>query len=226
MSDRPSVVPAPISVEPTRGEDREVERLRAMHQVDFLSDPELEAEHRKGLKRICDLACALFKVESAMVSLVFENDQRFIARANLHETGTARDISFCTRAIQQDVPLVVADASSDPRFVDNPLVTGPMHLRFYAGVPLEWQPGLRIGTLCVIDSMPKQLTDDQVATLQGLAGLVLDHLRLLVAMRELRSRNVSARSAADDLSPPSQLVARRADTQPSDSTSSKGSVDQ
>lgn len=191
MSDHPSVIP-----NAALHEERELERLRAMHQVDFLSDPELEAQHRQGLARICEIARAVLKVESAMVSLVFENDQRFIARANLHEAGTPRDISFCTHAIQQDAPLVVADASEDARFADNPLVRGAMHLRFYAGVPLEWQPGVRIGTLCVIDSLPKQPTAEQLATLHSLAGLVLDHLRLLVAMRELRARELGVVPAA------------------------------
>jgi len=203
--------------------DLEERRLEAMHQLDFLSDPELEAEHRKGLGRICELARAVLKVEAAMVSLVFENDQRFIARANIHETGTPRDISFCSQAIEQDAPLVVADASGDPRFAQNPLVTGPMHLRFYAGVPLEWAPGLRIGTLCVIDKLPKKPTAEQLASLEHLAGLVLDHLRLLVALRELRTREVGV-VAADAVVV--QFPARLAETQPSESTSSKGSVDQ
>ena len=207
----------------------EAERLLAVQQLDFLCDPELEAEHRRGLNRICELARALLKVDAAMVSLVFENDQRFVARSNIHETGTPRDISFCTRAIQQRAPLVVGDATQDPRFASNPLVTGPMNLRFYAGIPLEWSPGQRIGTLCVIDAKPKQPTAEQMEAMHHLANLVLDHLRLLVSLRELRSREhgvveplaVSALAAS-----PTAQPARLADTHPSESTSSKGSVDQ
>lgn len=170
----------------------EAERLRQMRQLDFLSDPQMEAEHRVGLERICAIARSLLGVDAAMVSLVFEDEQRFIARANIQEAGTPREIAFCAHAIMGHEPLVVADAALDPRFANNPLVQGPMHVRFYAGVPLEWKPGVQIGTLCVINTEAKEADPKQVEHLQLLAGLVLDHLRLLVSLRELRTRDLPA----------------------------------
>jgi GAF domain-containing protein len=168
----------------------EVERLREMRQLDFLSDPQMEAEHRVGLDRICAIARSLLGVDAAMVSLVFEDDQRFIARANIQEAGTPREIAFCAHTIMGHEPLVVADATLDSRFAQNPLVAGPTSVRFYAGVPLEWKPGIQVGTLCVISTKAKEANEEQVAHLQLLAGLVLDHLRLLVSLRDLRTREM------------------------------------
>lgn len=170
----------------------EAARLREMRQLDFLSDPQMEAEHRVGLERICAIARSLLGVEAAMVSLVFEDDQRFIARANLQESGTPREIAFCAHTIMGHEPLVVTDAALDPRFAKNPLVEGPMHLRFYAGVPLEWKPGVQVGSLCVISSQPQEANQAQIEHLQLLAGLVVDHLRLLVSLRDLRTRDLPA----------------------------------
>ena len=170
----------------------EAARLHEVRQLDFLSDPQMEAEHRVGLDRICAIARSLLGVDAAMVSLVFEDEQRFIARANIQEAGTPREIAFCAHTIMGHEPLVVADAALDPRFAQNPLVEGPMHVRFYAGVPLEWKPGVQVGTLCVISSEAKEADPKQLEHLQLLAGLVLDHLRLLVSLRDLRTRDLPA----------------------------------
>ena len=109
-----------------------------------------------------------------------------VARANLQEACTPREIAFCAHTIMGSEPLVVANASIDPRFARNPLVDSPMSVRFYAGVPLEWKPGVHVGTLCVVSDQPREASEAQIAHLQLLAGLVLDHLRLLVSLRDLR----------------------------------------
>ena len=88
----------------------------------------------------------------ALVSLIDGQRQWFKSRVGLDAAETARDISFCGHAIMEPGLFIIEDASLDPRFADNPLVTGDMHLRFYAGAPISAPSGHRIGTLCVIDT--------------------------------------------------------------------------
>jgi diguanylate cyclase (GGDEF)-like protein len=91
---------------------------------------------------------------------------------------SSRDVSFCTHTIQGDEPLIVQDALLDTRFCDSPLVKGPSGVRSYIGVPLRTSTGHRIGALCVNDVHPRGATEDQLARLQDLAGLVVDELEL------------------------------------------------
>lgn len=105
------------------------------------------------------LVADALEVPIALVSLVDLERQWFKSRGGLDATQTSRDPAFCAHAILQPVPLIVADALADQRFADNPLVTGGPHIRFYAGMPIEPEPGVRIGTLCVIDSRPRHLDE-------------------------------------------------------------------
>ena len=112
----------------------------------------------------------MFDVPIALVSLVDANRQWFKACIGLGVGETGRDVSFCGHAILTAAPLVVPDAAADERFADNPLVTGEPHIRFYAGHPLTDRAGHRLGTLCIIDRRPRELTGAQVALLAELAG--------------------------------------------------------
>ena len=104
---------------------------------------------------ICQTATAMFGLPIALVSLVEEDQQWFKAKCGLNVDGTSREVAFCTYAILSDAVLVVEDALRDERFAQNPLVTGEPHIRFYAGAPLILDPGIRVGTLCVIDTVPR-----------------------------------------------------------------------
>jgi GAF domain-containing protein len=90
---------------------------------------------------------------------------------------TPRDMSFCAHAILDDRVLIVPDALADPRFADNPAVTGDYRVRFYAGCPLRLDNGAAVGTLCVIDTRPRQFTESQIRLLEDLAQLAVDELQ-------------------------------------------------
>ena len=145
------------------------------------------------LAEIARFAASLCDVPVALVSLVEEERQRFLAREGLEQRETARDISFCTHAMHGEDLMEIRDAAFDSRFADNPLVTGPPHVRFYAGQPLKSEEGLPLGTLCIIDSAPRP---------EGLSAFQRQGLRVLAqaTMRRLRSRrhSTAARREQDE----------------------------
>lgn len=127
----------------------------------------------------------------ALMSLVDKDRQWFKARRGLEVTETPRDIAFCSRAIEDPMePLIVHDARTDPRFADNPLVTDDPNVAFYAGVPIVTAEGHALGTICVIDREPGDLTEDQVEALKGLS-------RQAAALLELRRRTQRLSSVLD-----------------------------
>lgn len=151
----------------------ESERLAALREYGIL-DTESEAL----FDDICAIAARIFDVPVALVSFVDENRQWFKARIGIDAPETPRDISFCAHAVADDSVLVVPDARSDVRFLDNPLVCGPSKVRFYAGAPIRTHDGFVLGTVCVLDRQPKEVTDSDIALLQGLARQVQAHLTL------------------------------------------------
>lgn len=143
----------------------ESRRLAALRALRILDTP---AEER--FDRITRTARRLFGVPIALISLIDGDRQWFKSCQGLGVNETDRSISFCGHAILQDVPLVVADATADPRFHDNPLVTGDPNIRFYAGCPLRSPDGAKLGTLCLIGREPRTLTDEEVVALKDLAA--------------------------------------------------------
>ena len=133
--------------------DNEAQRLRALRARAILDAP---AEER--FDRLTRLAQHMFGTQMALVSLVDAERQWFKSHQGLNACETGRDISFCGHAILADDIFEIADARLDPRFADNPLVSGPPHIRFYASAPLATADGYRIGTLCIIDDQPRQLS--------------------------------------------------------------------
>ena len=157
----------------------EEERLRVLRDYALNSledDPELAS--------IARFTAKLCQAPVALVSLVEEERQRFLAAEGLEVRETPRSVSFCTHAMLGDALMEVRDATLDPRFAANPLVTGEPHIRFYAGQPLKSEEGLPLGTLCVIDTVPRP---------HGLNAFQRDGLEVLAqtAMRRLRSRRNS-----------------------------------
>src|SRR5206468_1389908 len=137
---------------------------------------------------ITALAARLLSAPIALVSLVDQERQWFKSCVGLDFNQTPRALSFCAHAILSDDVFVVPDAALDPRFAGNPLVTGPPHIRFYAGAQLKTPDGFNLGTLCVIDTAPRQgLAGDERLLLTGLAALAVDELELRRARGQSRA---------------------------------------
>jgi len=151
----------------------EVERLAALRRTNLL-----DSEPDPDFDDIARLASVICGTPIALVSLVDEQRQWFKARVGLDATETPRDVAFCAHAILDDQVFEVPDAHIDPRFHDNPLVTGGPRVRFYAGAPLVTADGLALGTLCVIDHDPRMLSDAQRESLAALSRQVVAQVRL------------------------------------------------
>jgi GAF domain-containing protein len=151
----------------------EAERLVLLREYHILDTPP-EAVYDD----IVSLAATICGTPIALVSFVDEDRQWFKARYGFTLTGTPRDVAFCARAILDTKPLIVPDAQADPRYADNPLVTGASSIRFYAGAPLTSVEGHNLGTLCVMDREPRALLESHVRALESLARLVVGQLEL------------------------------------------------
>jgi len=154
---------------PTPSNDKE--RLAALRALLILDTPP-EARYDK----IVQFAADEFDVPIALLSLVDANRQWFKAKVGLDVCETDRGISFCGHAILQDDLFIIPDTLADPRFADNPLVTEAPHIRFYAGAPLILPSGLTLGTLCLIDSKPRQVDFTDMAILASLRDLLMEEL--------------------------------------------------
>ena len=151
----------------------DVQRLNSLHECCILdSSPE------KAFDDLTALAARLCDAPIALVSLVDAERQWFMSTVGIKAKETHRDSAFCAHAILGHEPLIVTDAATDPRTFDNALVLGPPHIRFYAGIPLRMGDGHALGTLCVIDTIPRDITPLQLADLESLARQVTSQLEL------------------------------------------------
>jgi PAS domain S-box-containing protein len=126
--------------------------------------------------RLIRLALRLFDAQIALISLVDSEGQWFHAGQGLPGAETAHAISFCDHAILEDGPLVIPDVLVDARLAHHPLVTGPPHIRFYAGQPLLGPGGHKVGALCIMDGHPRQMNPADLAALKDLAAITQDEL--------------------------------------------------
>ena len=155
---------------------RELNRLAALKALRVLDTPPSER-----FDRIVKLAADLFDVPIALISLIDEERQWFKARVGLEACSTDRRLAFCAHAIElaPNAVMVVEDATLDPRFARNPLVTEGPHIRFYAGALLTTQGGHNLGTLCIIDTVPRERPGErELDRLRNLARMVVDELEL------------------------------------------------
>jgi signal transduction histidine kinase/CheY-like chemotaxis protein len=160
----------------------EPERLSKLRSYEIL-----DTGAEKTFDHITTLAAEVCGTKISLISLVDENRQWFKSRTGTTVEELPRDISFCGHAILGPEIFVIKDAREDERFADNPLVTGEPFVTFYAGVPLIAPNGLILGTLCVIDSSPRELSEAQKKVLESLARHVIDLLELRNKNRELKS---------------------------------------
>jgi diguanylate cyclase (GGDEF)-like protein len=180
----------------SRAETTEGERAR-LAELDAYEI--LDTPPEAAFDRVTALAARLLGAPIALVSLVADDRQWFKSRVGLEACGTPRSVSFCAHALAEDAPLVITDAKLDPRFAANPLVAGAPGVRFYAGAPLRTPRGHVIGTLCVIDTVPRPfgLSDHDRRTLADLAALVVDELELRRTDRALRESEQRLRSLTE-----------------------------
>lgn len=161
----------------------------------------LRADAEPGFSELVALAARVCEAPTALVGLVDSDIQWFMARVGLDLSETPREYSFCDHAMRQGDLMVVPDATLDPRFAANPLVTGEPHVRFYAGAPLINTAGFPLGALCIVDYEPRPegLTDLQAQTLTVLARQVISQLELRRAMANSALAEQERREVADEL---------------------------
>lgn len=148
-------------------------RLDALHRYDIVGTaPEA------GFDRITRLAKLVMDTPIVAITFVDRDRLWFKSSIGLVAREMPRATSFCTRAIEHAVPLIITDALADPALQNNPFLAGPQPVRFYMGVPLRTSDGFNLGTLSIMDWAPRVPMPEQIAVLQDLAGLVVDELDL------------------------------------------------
>ncbi len=150
----------------------EAERLHALRALQIL-----DTSHEERFDRVTRMAKRMFGVEISLVSLVDDDRQWFKSAQGLDATETPREISFCGHAINEDGLFIIPNAVEDVRFSDNPLVTDAPNIRFYAGYPLKLRQGINLGTLCLIDSKPRHLDEEDRQLLSDLGAMIEQEIR-------------------------------------------------
>jgi GAF domain-containing protein len=157
----------------TQVSQSESKRLKVLWQYDVLDTVPEEV-----FDDLTELAARICEAPIALISLVDEDRQWFKSKVGVTVNETSRDVSFCAHAIRQEGLFIIPDATKDQRFAHNPLVTSDPKIRFYAGATLITPDGHALGTLCVIDKVPRSLRSDQRQALRVLARHVMTQLEL------------------------------------------------
>ena len=179
----------------------ETERLRRVAELALV-----EAPVDPLTERLCALACGLLSMPMAFVTVLDATLAHVKAHHGLGYVSVPRRDAFCDVAIRGDHPLIIPDLAADPRFCDNPLVVGDPGFRFYAGIPLALEPGVRLGVLCVGDHVPRQLCPEQIECLQTLAGLALGQIRHHATRRTLARQAIELTRKQKILTQTAQLA--------------------
>ena len=172
----------------------EGERLDALRRYAILDTPP-----ERDFDELVSLASQICRTPIAAISLIDADRQWFKAKVGLTATQTPRAIAFCAHAIVQPDLFVVRDALADARFSTNPLVIADPHVRFYAGMPLIASNGHALGTLCVIDRVPRELTQEQAEALRALSRQVVSQLELRRTRTDLAQTTTESKTAQEAL---------------------------
>jgi len=168
----------------------EAERLRALHRYQIL-----DSDAERAYDDLTYLASQICGTPIALVCLVDDDRQWFKSAVGVEVCETPREISFCAHAIHQNEVFEVPDAHADERFAENPLVVNEPRIRFYAGAPLITPDGHGIGTICVIDHKPRELTKDQRYSLEALSRRVVAEMELSLSVSALEQAKRQAEGA-------------------------------
>lgn len=152
--------------------EREAERL------DSLASIGLDRHSEAAYNELVELAAFTAHAPMASITVIDRDDAWFKSTIGFEADGLARADSICGHTVAAGVPIIVPDTLKDERFHDNPLVTGDLGIRFYAGVPLILDEGLAVGTLCVLDTRPRTFLSDDRRALQIIGNQVMAHLKL------------------------------------------------
>lgn len=170
-----------------QNEEQRIKNLLDLEILDTPPDPQFDS--------IVKMAQRLFDVPIAVVSLVDSDRQWFKAKIGLDACETHRDVAFCAHAILKNDVMVVEDATQDPRFCDNPLVTGELGIRFYAGAPLILEDCIRIGTICLIDKKPRKFSEEDKAILQDMAMQIIELVKLHAIAKSTIEQSIALKTA-------------------------------
>ncbi|QJD95675.1 PAS domain-containing protein [Mucilaginibacter robiniae] len=169
---------------------KELERLQVVNRfikLDFCKEKELQA--------IVEMAADVCQTPIALITLIDDQTQYIKFKVGTDVAKTSRHNSFCSQAIEQYQTFMVPDALQDKRFENNPLVTNAPHLRFYAGAPLTTHDGYNLGSLCVLDYVPKQLSEQQLLMLQILSKQVINLMELDASLKILKEQFVKVKNS-------------------------------
>jgi len=169
---------------------RELERLQAVNR--FLT---LEINKEKELNDIVHMAAEICGTSTALITLLDDHTQYIKFKVGFDQETTDKKVAFCSHVIEQSEVMMVPDALKDGRFAQNPLVTEDPNIRFYAGAPLTTQDGHNLGSLCVIDQSPKQLSGLQLQMLEVLSRQVIHILEFELSITILKKQYVEARNS-------------------------------
>lgn len=174
--------------------NHEAKRLKVLWQYDVLDTVPEEV-----FDDLTELAARICEAPIALISLVDEDRQWFKSKVGVTLNETSRDISFCAHTIKQQELFIIPDATKDLRFASNPLVVSDPKIRFYAGAPLITPDGQALGTLCVIDKVPRELRVEQQHALRVLARHVMTQLELRRHAKDLAAAHKAREATREEL---------------------------
>jgi diguanylate cyclase (GGDEF)-like protein len=181
----------------------------AARQAELDSHRITDTDRDESFDRITRLASATAQTPVATITFLDNDRQWFKSKVGLDDSETPRDQAFCDYAIQDDEVMIVEDASIDPRFSDNPLVTKEGGIRFYVGAPLRMKSGHRLGTLCVIDHKPRSIEPHTVSLLKDMAAMVVSEMELRKAAGTDALTGLFNRRFTDEMAQREMTRARR-----------------